>query len=191
MALTNQVADGADAIPEQSLRAPFQDALNNTNFHTPNIFGLWTAPDFNDSDHYTAYLLQGGVQLPDREYYLSDSEHMKKLREQYQAHIAAIMKLAGFPDTDAKAKGILELEHSIAEKQLSLAESEDIHKANNTWTPADFTAKAPGLDWSEYFRGAGLTRIALSVFWNRSPPIACAIAKRHGIDAYCKALPIK
>jgi len=147
-----------------SMRADV-DALNNTNFHTPNIFGLWTAPDFNDSDHYTAYLLQGGVQLPDREYYLSDSEHMKKLREQYQAHIANIMKLAGFSDTDAKAKGILELEHSIAEKQLSLAESEDIHKANNPWTQADFASKAPGIDWPEFFNGAGLTKQAKFIVW--------------------------
>jgi len=147
-----------------SMRADV-DALNNTNFHTPNLFGLWTAPDFNDSDHYTAYLLQGGVQLPDREYYLSDSEHMKKLREQYQAHIASIMKLAGFSDTQARAKGILELEHSIAEKQLSLAESEDIHKANNPWTQADFASKAPGLDWPEFFRGAGLTKQAKFIVW--------------------------
>ena len=40
-------------------------------------------------------------------------------------------------------------------------------------------------------RGAGLTRIALSVFWKRSPPIIWAIANRHGIDAYWIALPIK
>ena len=53
------------------------DALNNTNFHTANLFGLWVAPGFNDSDHYAAYLLQGGLQMPDREYYLSDSEHMQ------------------------------------------------------------------------------------------------------------------
>ena len=60
----------------ESLRADV-DALNNTNFHTSNLFGLWTAPGFNDSDHYAAYLLQGGIELPDREYYLADSEQMK------------------------------------------------------------------------------------------------------------------
>jgi putative endopeptidase len=43
-----------------SLRADV-DALNNTNFHTANLFGLWVAPGFNDSEHYTAYLLQGGL----------------------------------------------------------------------------------------------------------------------------------
>jgi putative endopeptidase len=65
------------------------DALNNTNFHTPNLFGLWVAPGFNDSEHYTAYLLQGGLQLPDREYYLSDSERMRELRTLFTPSLSA------------------------------------------------------------------------------------------------------
>src|SRR5579871_5028938 len=142
-----------------SLRADV-DALNNTNFHTPNLFGLWVAPGFNDSDHYAAYLMQGGVEMPDREYYLSDSNRMRDVRTKYQAHVAAMLKLAGFNDADARAQGIVELEHAIAEKHLSLAENEDIQKANNPWTQADFSVKAPGLDWTEYFRAAGLSNEA-------------------------------
>ncbi len=46
------------------------DALNNTNFHTANLFGLWVAPGFSDSEHYAAYLMQGGLQLPNRDFYL-------------------------------------------------------------------------------------------------------------------------
>src|ERR1035437_6596616 len=126
----------------ESLRADV-DALNNTNYHTANLFGLWVAPGFNDSEHYTAYLLQGGLQLPDREYYLADSEHMRNIRAQYQTHISAILKLAGFSDTDARAIRILELERAIAQTHRSLADNEDIHQANNTWTQADFPAKAP------------------------------------------------
>ncbi len=148
----------------ESLRADV-DALNNTNFHTANLFGLWVAPGFNDSDHYAAYLMQGGVQLPDREYYLSDSEHMRDIRSKYQAHVSAMLKLAGFTDTDARAERIVALEHAIAEKHLSLADNDDIHKANNTWKQADFAAKAPGLDWAEYFRGAGLSKHASFIVW--------------------------
>ncbi len=148
----------------ETLRADV-DALNNTNYHTPNLFGLWVAPGFNDSDHYKAYLMQGGLQLPDREYYLSDSEHMKSIRTQYRAHAAAMLKLAGFSDPEGRAARILELEHAIAEKHRSLAENEDIHKANNTWTQADFPAKAPGLDWAEYFRAAGLQKVESFIVW--------------------------
>jgi putative endopeptidase len=148
----------------ESLRADV-DALNNTNFHTHNLFGLWVAPGFNDSEHYAAYLLQGGLELPDREYYLSDNEHMREIRSKYEAHISAMLKLAGFTNSDARAAAIVELEHAIAEKHISLAENDDIHKANNTWTQADFAMKAPGLDWAEYFRGAGLSKQASFIVW--------------------------
>ena len=148
----------------ESLRADV-DPLNNTNFHTANLFGLWVAPGFEDSDHYTAYLLQGGLQLPDREYYLSDNAHMRDLRGKYQTHIAAMLKLAGFDDTEARAARVVELEHAIAEKHTPLAENEDIHKANNTWQASDFAVKAPGLDWNEYFQGAGLTKQASFIVW--------------------------
>jgi putative endopeptidase len=148
----------------ETLRADV-DALNNTNFHTSHLFGLWVAPGFNDSDHYTAYLLQGGVQLPDREYYLADSQRMRDIRTKYQAHVSAMLKLADFTDTDARAERIVQLEHAIAEKHLSLADNDDIHKANNTWTQADFATKAPGLDWGAYFKGAGLGKQATFIVW--------------------------
>ncbi len=148
----------------ETLRADV-DALNNTNFHTPNLFGLWVAPGFTESEHYNAYLLQGGLQMPDREYYLSNTEHMKRVRTAYQSHIAAMLKLAGLSDSEARAARILELEHAIAEKHRSLADNEDIHKANNPWTQADFPAKAPGLDWTEYLQGAGLSGVKNFIVW--------------------------
>ncbi len=148
----------------KTLRADV-DALNNTNFHTQNLFGLWVAPGFHDPDHYTAYLLQGGLALPDREYYLSDSQRMQNLRAQYQTHVASMIKLAGFSDSDARATRIIELEHAIAETHRSLAENEDIHKADNTWARADFAKNAPGLDWDEYLRGAGLDRVSNFIVW--------------------------
>jgi endothelin-converting enzyme/putative endopeptidase len=148
----------------ETLRADV-DALNATNFHTPNLFGLWVAPGFNDPDHYAAYLLQGGLQLPDREYYLADNDRIRDLRTKYQAHVSAVLKLAGFAETDARAAHIVELEHAIAEKHLSLADSEDIHKADNYWKQSDFSVQAPGLDWTEYFRGAGLEKQESFIVW--------------------------
>ena len=148
----------------ESLRADV-DPLNNTNFHTANLFGLWTGPGFEDSEHYAAYLLQGGVELPSRDYYLADTPRMRDVRAKYQAHVVAMLKLAGFSDAEARATRLIELEHSIAEKQQSLADNEDIHKANNTWKQADFAAKAPGLDWKEFFAGAGLDKQEQFTVW--------------------------
>jgi endothelin-converting enzyme/putative endopeptidase len=168
----------------ETLRADV-DALNNTNFHTENLFGLWVAPGFNDSEHYTAYLMQGGLQLPDREYYLGDNERMRTIRAQYQAHISAMLELAGFADTDARASRIVELEHDIAKTHRSLAENEDIHKANNTWTQPDFATKAPGLDWAEYFRGAGISQQASFMVWQPEAFTGeCALVASAPLDTW-------
>jgi len=185
----------------ETLRADV-DALNNTNFHTANLFGLWVAPGFNDSEHYAAYLMQGGLDLPDREYYLADNQSMLDIRAKYQAYVSALLKLAGFSDPDLRAHHIIELEHAIAEKHLSLADEQDIHKANNTWTQADFAANAPGLDWAEYFRAAGLSNQASFIVWQptaftgESALVASTALDTwkdwlafHLIDSYASVLP--
>jgi putative endopeptidase len=154
--------DLARALGE-SLRADV-DGLND-DFHTANLFGLWVAPGFNDPEHYAAYLLQGGPEMPDREYYLSDSDSMRDIRRKYQTHISAMLSLAGFTDTKDRAQHIVDLEHTIAEKHIPLADQNNIHKANSTWKQADFGANAPGLDWAEYFRGAGLSGQASFIVW--------------------------
>jgi putative endopeptidase len=148
----------------EGLRADV-DPLNNTNFHTRNLFGLWVAPGFSDSAHYTPYLLQGGLGLPDRDYYLSESNSMRTIRTKYQAHIVAMLKLAGFADVDARAARIFALENAIAQIHLSLAENQEVEKANNPWKRSDFPMKAPGLDWEEYFRGAGLSQQSSFIVW--------------------------
>src|ERR1700734_2408270 len=178
------------------------DALNNTNFHTANLFGLWVAPGFNDSDHYAAYLLQGGLQLPDREYYLTSSDSMREIRTKYQAHVSSLLRLAGFSDPDLRAQHIIDLEHAIAEKHLSLADEQDIKKSNNPWKQSDFAANAPGLVWAEYFRAAGLSNQASFIVWQptafagESALVASAALDTwkdwlafHLIDAYAGVLP--
>lgn len=151
----------------ETLRADV-DALNMTNFHTDNLFGLWVAPGFEDSDHYHGYLMQGGIVLPDREYYLSDSESMREIRTKYEQHVATLLKLAGFDNPDDRAKRIVALEHAIAQTHWTLAEDNDVHKANNIWRAVDFASKAPGLDWTEYFRAAGLDKQTSFYVWQPS-----------------------
>jgi putative endopeptidase len=151
----------------ETLRADV-DPLNNTNFDTDNLFGMWVAPGFSDSDRYTPYLLQGGLELPNRDYYLSDSGSMRKIRAKYQTHVATMLKLAGFTDVDTRAARILALEHALAQTHWSLADNEEVAKANNLWKRSDFPVKAPGLDWEEYFRGAGLSQQSSFIVWQPS-----------------------
>jgi putative endopeptidase len=102
------------------------------------------------------YLLQGGLGMPDRAYYLDpSSERMAGLRTKYQQHIAAMFKLAGYGglDADARAAKVFALEVDIATSHATRADSADVLKADNTWTRKDFEAKAPGMDWNRLLQG--------------------------------------
>jgi putative endopeptidase len=151
----------------QTLRADV-DPLNNTNFHTHNLFGVWVAQDFNEPERCAPYLLQGGLGMPDREYYLSDSTHMAEIRTKYKAHIAAVLKLAKIANADDKAARIFDLETKIAKIHWSRTDSEEVHKANNPWKRDDFRTKAPGIDWQAFFKAAGLEGQAAIIVWQPS-----------------------
>ena len=142
------------------------DALNSTNFETNHLFGLWVEQDLNNPHRYAPYLLQGGLGMPDRDYYLSANVHMVADRAAYRAHIAKVLTLAGDKDAQAQAQRIFDLETRIAQVHAPRAESEDVLKANNPWTRADFAAKAPGLDWTAYFTAAGLQARPQFIVWH-------------------------
>jgi putative endopeptidase len=142
------------------------DALNSTNFETDHLFGLWVEQDLNDPHRYAPYLLQGGLGMPDRDYYLSSNSHMVADRAAYKAHIAKVLTLAGIRDAEAKAQRIIDLETKIAQVQAPRAESEDVLKANNPWPREAFAAKAPGLDWTAFFTAAGLQKRPQFIVWH-------------------------
>jgi endothelin-converting enzyme/putative endopeptidase len=123
------------------------DPLNVTNYHTENLFGFWLAPGFSDSAHYAAYLLQGGLMLPDREYYVVEDSHMKEVLERYRSAATTMFRLAGFSEPERRAARVLELETALAKTHVPRDESEDVFYANISWTHAVFVKKAPGLDW--------------------------------------------
>jgi predicted metalloendopeptidase len=144
------------------------DMLNSTNMFTDHVFGVWINQAFEDPQHNVPYFVQGGLDLPDREYYLSQSAKMAAIRAKYPAHVATLLKLAGVADADAKAAKIVDLETKIAQAQVSREESEDVHKANNPWMHADFASKAPGMDWDAYFQSAGMTDQKNFIVWQPS-----------------------
>ena len=148
-----------------SLRADV-DPLNNTNFFTENVFGLWVAQGLSDPSRNMPYLLQGGLGMPDRAYYLTDNAKMSDLRSKYQQHIAAMLKLAGYSDSDARAAKVFALETEIAKAHASREDSADVLKGNNTWTLKDFSANAPGMDWNAFFKAAGLSGQNKFIVWH-------------------------
>src|SRR5262249_788738 len=90
------------------------DPFNNTNFQTENLFGVFVTQGLMDPDHSTPYLLQGGLGMPDRDYYISNTPQMASLRKQYESHITSMLKLAGFPDAPMRAARVFSLETKIA-----------------------------------------------------------------------------
>ncbi|MBA5605354.1 M13 family metallopeptidase [Duganella sp. FT3S] len=150
------------------------DPLNATNFFTENLFGLWVAQGLTDATHYTPYLLQGGLGMPDRAYYLDDTPSMVALRGKYLAHIAATFRLAGMDDADARAARVFDLERKIAQSHANREDSADVLKANNLWQAADFGRKAPGMDWKAYFQSAGLAGQHKFIVWHPSAIIGAA-----------------
>jgi predicted metalloendopeptidase len=161
------------SILGENLRADV-DVLNSTNLYTPHLFGLWVAQDLNDPGKYSAFLLQGGLGMPDREYYLGTSQAMAAIRPKYLAHIAAVLTLAGFESAPARAAKVFELERRMAEVHWTRAASEQVSAGNNHWTRSQLEAQAPDLDWRTFFEAAGLGKQNDFVVWQPSAVIGLA-----------------
>lgn len=178
------------------------DALNATDFYTDNVLGLWASPAFDDTSKYAPFLLQGGLGMPDREYYISDKASMVEARTKYLAHVEKILTLGGVANPAAKAKAIVALETQLAQASGSRADSADVQKANNSWSPADFAAKAPGMDWNAFFAAAKLSDQPRFIVWH--PTMVTGLGKAvagvsldtwkdyltfHLLDHYSNVLP--
>jgi putative endopeptidase len=153
----------AEAIG-RTLRAD-TDPLNNAVFHTENLFGVFVTQAFGDPTKTVPYLLQGGLGLPDRDYYLSSDPEIAKLRASYTPYVAKILTLAGLPNAQARAQRIVALEHQIAQAHDTLEASQDSFAANNPWARADFDRKAPGIDWGRLLGAAQLGNQQEFIIW--------------------------
>ena len=141
------------------------DPLNYTNYYTDRPMGLWVAQDLDEPERYVPYLMQGGLGMPDRDYYLDPSPRFVALREQYRAHIATLMKLAGYDRAEERAERVLALETRLARSHWSQLDTGDVQKANNTWSKAEFARRAPGMDWDVFFQSAGLRGVENVKVW--------------------------
>jgi putative endopeptidase len=131
------------------------DVLNSTQLYTDNLLGLWVAQDLDEPTRYSPFLLQGGLGMPDRDYYLNPSPKMAEVRAKYEVHVANMLKLAGASDPQGAARRIVDLEKRIAQAHWTVAQSESAKAGNNHWKRSDFPAKASGMDWEAFFAGAG------------------------------------
>jgi len=126
---------------------------NNNDMATENLFGLFITKALK-SDEVVPYLFQGGIALPDREYYVSAEPRMVTVRAQYLTYITDLLHLSGIDQPEARAARILDLETKIAAAHPGKAEVADFTTGAALWTRADFARNAPGIDWDAYFAAA-------------------------------------
>ena len=164
------------------------DVLNRGRLQTDNLFGLWVEENFNDPTRYVPILLQGGIGLPDRAYYVDTSASMKAIRDKYRAHVVAMLTLAKIADAEAKADAVLQLETRIAQAHWIREDSWEPGKGNNHWKRAELATKAPGLDWDAYLKAADLDGAPEFVAWQASAITGLsALVASEPLDAW-KAL---
>ncbi|WP_313232345.1 M13 family metallopeptidase [Stenotrophomonas acidaminiphila] len=146
-----------------SLRADV-DLLNATHFYTPHLFGLWVSVDLLQPDRNVPYLVQGGLGMPDRDFYLQGGR-MAELRKAYEGYVARLLELSGDRAAAAKAARIVALETRIARAHATQEETNDVEKGANAWKQSDLAAKAPGLDWAAFLDAAGLSAQQDFIVW--------------------------
>ncbi len=115
-------------------------------------------PDEKDPDHYMVDVFQGGLGLPDRDYYLKDDPVYQQLRTQYTAHIERLLTLAHRPEAARAAAAILELETSIARAHWARAKTRERDLTYNPYERQALEAFAPGFPWPQLLAGAELER---------------------------------
>ncbi|MGB3723562.1 MAG: M13-type metalloendopeptidase [Pacificimonas sp.] len=118
--------------------------------------GVYVNQDEKDPNVYALNMVQSGLGLPDRDYYLSDDEKFVDIRAKYALHIARMMELAGEEDAAARAAAIVGYETKIANVHWTRTESRDADKTYNKRTLAALDAATPGFSVSDYFAGSGI-----------------------------------
>jgi putative endopeptidase len=126
------------------------------------IFGFGSEPDFKDSTQVIGDASQGGIGLPDRDYYFRPDDASKKLREQYVAHVARMFVLLGDEQDVAavEAKTVMSLETQLAQASSTSVELRDPAANYHRMTPAELQAQTAHFVWADYFRETGFPGIA-------------------------------
>ncbi|MGI8840145.1 MAG: M13 family metallopeptidase [Caulobacteraceae bacterium] len=123
-----------------------------------SFFDAGIAADAREPLRYAVYLTQGGLGLPDRDYYLQAGFAPQKAK--YEAYVAAMLKAAGWPDADREAKAVVALETAIAQASWTKVEQRDPVATYNAMSPAELAALAPGFDWAAYFTAGRLGEVS-------------------------------
>jgi putative endopeptidase len=139
------------------------------------LFSFFPQPDAHDAAHYQAWFYQGGLGMPDRDYYTKAGASSDSLRQAYVAHIAKYLAMAGATEAAAArdAGRIMSLETEMAKASLTRVEQRDPLALDHPTSRAELHALMPGIDWPAYFASVGMTvpintvNVAMPTFFGR------------------------
>jgi putative endopeptidase len=141
------------------------------------LFNIVLDVDLKDPKHYAVYLSQGGLGLPDRDYYLKPA--FAAPRAKYQAYAARLLHLIGWSDADARAKDIVAFETEVARASWTKAQQRDPVATYNPMSVAQLAKFAPGFAWKAFLTNADLSKVNRIVVSEKSafPKLAAIYAK--------------
>lgn len=121
-------------------------------------FDFASTPDLKDSRRVIAEFSQGGLSLPDRDYYLKDEERLKKIRREYVLHVTKMFELLGdkHEEAERQAKTVLALETRLAKASRAKADLRDPHRNYHLMSVAEMEKETPAISWKPYFQALGL-----------------------------------
>ena len=127
-------------------------------------FAMFIGQDRKNSDQYALNVLQGGLGMPDRDYYLSKDPKQLETKAKYLEHLTNVLTMAGEPNAAARAKAIVAFETKIAQVHWTKAESRNVDKTYNKMTLADLPRIAPGFDFPAFIKADGVNSDYVIVF---------------------------
>ena len=124
-------------------------------------FGFFVYMDFKNVSQNIAQLYQGGLGLPNRDYYTKTDEASEKLKKQYVEHVAKMFMLLGDPSDEASrhAATVMSMETRLAQASMTPVEERDPNAIYHKMTLSELDALVPGIPWHRYFVSLGLDQV--------------------------------
>lgn len=122
------------------------------------MYWLFSDADQKNSEMVVAYLYQGGLGMPDRDYYMKDDERSRSIQDAYKIHLQKIFSLAGDDEANSKTNSsvVYNLEYRLAKSSMTLLEQRDPHKVYHKMNLDGLQKISPEIDWTAHFKSLGL-----------------------------------
>ena len=169
-----------DAIKNQKELAAYFAYANKIGNMAP--FSVTVTEDFKNPKNYMLLTWQGGLGLPDREYYFTDNAKSKEIRTKYVSHIEKMLTLAGVTEARPKASEIMALETLLASKQMKKEETRNMAGLYNKYAVSKLNTLMPDYDWKGMLNEAGVK--------NPDSIVVAQVAYTKELNAIIKNTPL-